>query len=101
EHVHLLPDVGRQLPALEAIEDLQYARIHTLCTVSGERALRNNVRLDALEVQGRLQLPVAAYEGHCRRLATNAPGIVLVHIDAHMQPVQVAEQDERRLQDAC
>src|SRR6187200_1371522 len=60
EHVHLLPDIHRQLTAIEAVQHLEHARVHAFRALTGQRLLRHDVWLDADELQVRLEITVAA-----------------------------------------
>ena len=80
---------------LEAIYDLQDARIHAFRAAAGEGALRHDVGLEADELERRLLGRIAAHCCDGVRAGLNAPGLLLVHVHAQVQRHQTAEEEQR------
>ena len=100
EHVHLLADINRKLTTVKTVDDLQHTRIHPLRGVAGERRFGNDERLKPHKFQWRLDVPVAAQEPHCRRAGLYPPGVVFIHVHAHAQRINAAQQNQRLRQNS-
>jgi hypothetical protein len=95
EDIHLLADVDGETIGLEAIYDLQHARIHAFGAPAGERALRHDVGFEADKLERRLLGRIAAHCCDGVRAGLNAPGFLLVDVHAQAQRHQTAEEEQR------
>src|SRR5438093_10289340 len=80
EHVELLPHEQRHVVSLDAINDLEHARVDPLGAVAGQRSLWHDERLEPDELQRRLQVRVAADVADGVRALAHAPRPVFVHV---------------------
>src|ERR1022692_2154844 len=83
-NIHLLADVDWQLSAVKTIDGLQDSRVHALGAFARERYFRNHVGFKPDKLQGSVNRLVAAKITDRSGRLPDPPGIVLIHIDAHI-----------------
>ena len=79
---------------LEAIYDLQDARVDAFGAAAGQGALRHNVGFEADKLERRLLGRIAAHCCDGFRARFDAPGVLLVHVHAQVQRHQTAEEQQ-------
>src|SRR5215471_21573018 len=94
EDIHLLPDINRQRCRIEAVDSLEHARVSPFGALASKGQFWHDIWLKALKLQRRLQVGVAAHKRRCWRTGSDPPGVVLIDVDADMQPSIIAEQHE-------
>src|SRR5882672_1963098 len=95
EHVELLPHEQWHVVSFNAINDLKHARVDTLGAVARQRSFWQDEWLEAHELQRRFQFRVATDVAHGVRALAYAPRLVLVDVDANMERLRSAQQNQR------
>src|SRR5438093_11667942 len=89
--VHLLADVYRKRFWLKTVNRLEAARVNALGAFAGERSFRNDIRLDADELQIGREIAIASKKSLGARIGLQPPRVVLVNIDADIQRFHIAQ----------
>ena len=95
KHIHLLAHEDWQVASRKTKDHLDHPRIDALGAVAGERFLRHHVRFEMLEGKRSRDLQVAAQVTDRLRTRSHEPGIVFVHVHAHMQGRDPAQENQR------